>query len=412
MKSICMLDQTLYEFDTRVTRKAEALIAAGYSVDVLALRRPGGKKTFTRNGVTVHTFPLTKKRASLARYAFEYVSFFLWVFVKVPLLMRRRKYSVIEANTLPDFLIFAAVLGRWMGAKLVLDMHEIMPEFYAAKYGNAPDSWQMRALKYLERISIGFADHVVTITEPIQDLLVSRGLSRAQSTVVMNAADEAYFQPSLAQGGAGDAVIDPRKFAILYHGTLARRYGLDIAIEAFSLAHHEMPAAELWILGFGPDEDYLRDLVQRRGLTSKVRMLGAVPPSEVSSWVGRCDVGIVPLRRSAFYDFAFPNKLSELIIMGKVVVVSRLKTIQHYFSDEALVYCEPNDAADLAKQLLRVYHDRASRARRVAKAREEYAPLRWDVMKQRYLNVIADMAGTLERTANPSPAVEATVIPR
>ena len=48
MKSVCILVQTLYEFDPRVRRKAEALVAAGYSVDVLALRRPGGEEDATR----------------------------------------------------------------------------------------------------------------------------------------------------------------------------------------------------------------------------------------------------------------------------------------------------------------------------------------------------------------------------
>jgi glycosyltransferase involved in cell wall biosynthesis len=405
MKSICMLDQTHYEFDTRVKRKAEALVAAGYSVDVLSLRCPGAKKTFIQNGVTVHTFPLSKKHASLLRHAFEYAAFFLWAFVKVPLLMRHRKYSIIEANTLPDFLIFAPVLARWMGAKLVLDMHELMPEFYFSKYGIAPGSWQVRLLKYLERICMRFADHVMTVNEPIQDLLVGRGLDRAKSTVVMNAADETIFQPEPV-AATSSVAADSSNFAVMYHGTLAPRYGLDIAIEAFNIAHHEMPRAELWILGFGPDEERLKKLVDDRGLTSKVRMLGAMPPTEVAWWLRRCDMGIVPLRRDAYYEFAFPNKLPEYIIMGKVVVSSRLKTIEHYFSDEALIYAEPNDAADLAKQLVRVYRDRGSHARRVARALEEYAPLRWDVMKQRYLRVIGELSGPLKHTAQPSPAVE------
>lgn len=405
MKSICMLDQTHYEFDTRVKRKAEALVAAGYSVDVLSLRLPGAKKTFIQNGVTVHTCPLSKKHASLPRYAFEYAFFFLWAFVKVPLLMRRRKYSVIDVNTLPDFLIFAPILARWMGAKLVLDMHELMPEFYLSKYGIPPGSWKVRLLKFLERISMRFADQVMTVNEPIEDLLVNRGLDRAKSTVVMNAADESLFQRGHdADAGSGDA--DSPTFAVMYHGTLAPRYGLDIAIEAFNIAQHEIPSAELWILGFGADEERLKKLVVARGLTSKVRMPGVVPPDEVPWWLRRCDVGIVPLRRDAYYEFAFPNKLPEYIIMGKVVVASRLKTIEHYMSDEAVIYCEPDNVADLARQLVRVYRERGSHERRLARALEEYRPLRWDVMKQRYLRVIGDLSDPLKHAARPSPAVE------
>jgi hypothetical protein len=129
MKSICLLVQNVYDFDPRVRRKAEALAAAGYVVDVLALRPPDGRTTYTLNGVNVHTIALGKKRGSLVQYFFEYAAFFAWAFVRVPLQMRRRHYAVVDVNTLPDFLVFAPILARWMGAKIVLDMHEITPEF-------------------------------------------------------------------------------------------------------------------------------------------------------------------------------------------------------------------------------------------------------------------------------------------
>ena len=110
MKSICLVVQSYYHIDPRVRRKAEALVAAGYSVDVLALRAPDGERCYTLNGVDVRTISLGKKRGSLARYIFEYVAFFLWTFVRVPLQMRKRRYAVIDVNTLPDFLIFAPVI--------------------------------------------------------------------------------------------------------------------------------------------------------------------------------------------------------------------------------------------------------------------------------------------------------------
>ena len=135
MKSVCQIVQNVYDVDSRVRRKVDVLVAAGYSVDVLALRAPQGKKIYTLDGATVHTVSLGKMRGSLLRYAYEYVVFFLWAFLKVSLLMRRRRYAVIDVNTLPDFLVFAGLVARWMGAKLVLDMHEITAEFYMSKYG-------------------------------------------------------------------------------------------------------------------------------------------------------------------------------------------------------------------------------------------------------------------------------------
>ena len=53
------------------------------------------------------------------------------------------------------------------------------------------------------------------------------------------------------------------------------------------------------------------------------------------------------------------------------MLVSRLKTIRHYFSEDALAFFEPNDPADLAQQMVRLYRDRElpGPARRQGQAR-------------------------------------------
>jgi glycosyltransferase involved in cell wall biosynthesis len=389
MKSICLVVQNVYDVDPRVRRKAEALVSAGYLVDVLALRPPGGKKAYSLCGVNVRAISLSKKRGSLARYLFEYAAFFLWAFSRLPVQMARRRYTIIDINTLPDFLVFAAIVAKWMGAKVVLDMHEITPEFYMSKYGIPEHSVMVRVLRYIERVSAEFADHVITINEPIKDLLVQRGLTPAKTSVIMNAADTTRFG-SFPIASASLPATSEQRFVLLYHGTLTRIYGLDIAIEAFAMAEKKMPGAELWILGSGPEQDALAQLAFDRRVATKVRLVGQVPSNEIPAWLSQCDVGILPIRRDAFLDFAFPNKLPEFIIMGKPVIVSRLKAIRYYFSDEALAYFEPNDAMGLSRRMIDLYEDRGSCKDLAARASEEYAPLRWDIMKQRYLSVVVD----------------------
>jgi glycosyltransferase involved in cell wall biosynthesis len=411
MTAICMVVQGVYDIDPRVRRKTEALVSAGYSVDVLALRPPHGQKAYSVNGVNVRTVSLGKKRGSLPRYAFEYFAFFFWAFVRLTVDTYRKRYAVIDVNTLPDFLIFAAVGARWMGAKLVLDMHEITPEFYVSKYGVAENSWLIRGLQVIEKFSFNFADRVMTINEPIEDLLVGRGLPRSKSTVIMNAVDEVRF----GAGSGAPAAIDPGsdKFLMVYHGTLTSLYGLDIAIEAFALAHQEMPGAELWILGSGPEQEALAKLARERGLASKVRLVGQVPASDIPKWLSQCAVGLLPIRRDVFLDFAFPNKLPEFIIMGKAVLISRLKAIHHYFTDDALAYFEPNEPSDLSQQMVRLYQDPQLRTRLTLRAREEYAPIRWALMKQRYLALIDGLIGTAGRRApEKSPTARTTAVAR
>ena len=36
---------------------------------------------------------------------------------------------------MPDALVFAAAVPRLLGARVVLDLHECMPEFFSVKFG-------------------------------------------------------------------------------------------------------------------------------------------------------------------------------------------------------------------------------------------------------------------------------------
>ena len=392
-KAVCIIVQSHYEDDMRVRRKAEALVKRGYSVDVLALRKPKTQRTYTLEGVEVRTISLGKKRGSLVRYAYEYAVFFLWAMGRVTVQMTQRNYAVIDVNTLPDFLVFAAMFAKWMGAKVVLDMHEITPEFYISKYGIAKESRTIRLLEFIEKVSFNYADHVITVNEPIQNLFIERGLSRTKSTVIMNSVDEEFFASNSTSPAAIDATASRASFIMMYHGTITGIYGIATAIEAFYLAQEEMPGAEFWIIS-REREPGLEKLVQERGLASKVRFCGYVPPADIPTWLHRCDVGILPMRRDVLLELACPNKLSEFIIIGKPVVISRLKAIQYYFSENALAYFEPDAPPDLAKQLVRLYRDSDLRARLASQAREEYAPIRWDVMKQRYLALMEELVAS------------------
>jgi len=394
MKSVCILLHNHYEVDVRVTRKAEALVSAGYDVDILALHSKYSKsKNYDLSGVHVHTISLGKKRGSLARYAFEYLVFFLWASYKVFVLHRKKKFAVVDVNNLPDFLVFAGAYAKWTGAKIVFDMHEVTPEFYMSKYGIAPNSLIIRVLQYLERKSFDFADYVININQTIEDVLVTRGLPASKSTIIMNCVDEDFFVASGAsQGSAGTQIAQP-SFVMMYHGTVTHIYGLDIAIRAFGKVHQDMPGAEFWILGTGTEMKSLEILSEQLGVTSKVRFLGLVRPQEIPRWIKRCDAGILATRQDIFLDLSFSGKLSEYVIMGKAVIASRLRTIRHYFSENALAFFEPHNSLDLGNQMLSLYRDPERRHRMAETALQEYAPIRWSIMKRRYLQLMADATG-------------------
>lgn len=383
MRPICIVVQNYYDIDPRVRRTAECLAERGDWVDVLSLRMKERKeKHYSLNHVQVHTISMPKKRSGKLNYLLEYLMFGVWATLVLSFRMLRHRYQIIHVNTLPDALVFCALIPKLMGAKVILDMHEIMPEFFMSKYQVSETHPMIHILKWLEKLSIRFADHVIVINEPIKGLLETRGLPPEKTTVITNSVDEKLFTPIVREKNSN------APFVFMYHGTLTHIYGLDIAIEAFSTAKIHMPKAELWIIGDGPERLTLEQLADQLNLKDKVKFLGVFPQEDIPEQLAQCDVGILPTRRDRFLDLSFSNKLPEYVVMGKPVIVSRLKAIRHYFSEDAIAFFEPENATDLAEKMIDLYNNPERRKRYAEIAFREYADIRWDRMKQRYLEIV------------------------
>ena len=166
--AVCVVVQNIYDDDVRVRRKAQALAENNFKVDVIALEplQKKGSAPYSLEGVTVYTIPLKKKRASRLRYLYEYSLFFFLSFIKLSFLTFKNRYTIIDVNTLPDFLVFVSIIPKLMGATVIVDMHEIMPEFYMSKYNIDRTHWIIRLLRFQEKLSIRYADYVFTVNEP------------------------------------------------------------------------------------------------------------------------------------------------------------------------------------------------------------------------------------------------------
>jgi hypothetical protein len=98
------------------------------------------------------------------------------VVFKLAVLDRRRHYRVVQVHNLPDFLVFAAVIPKLRGALLLLDLHDLMPEFYAARFHQDLARWPVRLVRWQEWLSCAFADHVITVKEFWRHTLIVRGV--------------------------------------------------------------------------------------------------------------------------------------------------------------------------------------------------------------------------------------------
>lgn len=387
-RTICMLAYTYYAIDPRVRREAEALQQSGYQVDVICLRRVGEPARETDHGVRLIRVPMAGyRRSGSRRLVWGYALFMLFAALWLAWFAARRRYAVIQIHTLPDILILAAWPFKLAGARLLLDMHDTMPELYASRSGGRRGA-VFQLLVVLERLSAAMADEVLVVHRRQGDILAQRGIPRCKMHVVMNSADERRFSPTLCQSSARR---DREHFVVLYHGSLVERYGLDTLVRAAGIVAADLPALRVDIVGDGDYRSALEAMIDTLDVGHIVRLVGDVPHADMPMYIARADACVVPIHRDIFTDDILPAKLLEAVAMERPVIASRTTNIVRHFGNQALCYFTAGDPADLACCLYRVATDPGLRKRLVMEAAVQSARYTWSHTKGEYLEVLAGL---------------------
>ena len=161
MTRIAMVSFSCYPNDPRVRREAEALAEIGMSVEVICINRNGQSKEEKINNVKVYRIDIKRKRGTKFRYLFEYGYFMFLAFFKLSWLHLWRRYKIIHIHNLPDIMVICGLIPKLTGAKIILDMHEIMPEFFMRKYKREENDTSVKLIKNFEKISTKIADHIL-----------------------------------------------------------------------------------------------------------------------------------------------------------------------------------------------------------------------------------------------------------
>ena len=407
----CMVVFSHYPADPRVRREAEALADEGAELDVVCLAGPDELRRETVRGVRVFRLPVERRRGGRLRYLLEYAAFLLLAFLKVSRLHLGRRYRLVHVHNMPDVLVFAALLPRLTGARVVLDLHDPMPEVYMTKYGLGAGHPVIRTLRLLERCSIAFAHLVLTPNLAFRNLFVSRGCPPGKIDIVMNSPQESVFLPGRDAGGPGaaravrasagpafegaqrGATAEPRPASpgpdsrvLMYHGTIVERHGLDTALLAVSRLREEIPALRFHVYGDGDFVNDFRRLTAELGLGGCVDYHGFVSLERIANAIPDVDVGVIPNKRSPFTEINLPTRIFEYLALGKRVVAPRTRGVLDYFGEEALFLFEPGDAGSLAAAIRRALGPEDSWRPVLERGMAVYRRHRWEIEKRHFVN--------------------------
>lgn len=381
-----------YPHDPRPRRAADALVQQGMSVDyvcVTAGTAPWHEKT---NGIDVFRVPIVHRRGGKFAYAYEYSAFILASAAILAARSLRRRYDLIYINNMPDVLVLSALLPKILGAKVILDLHDPMPELMTTIFGVDPSSRSVKLMKWLEKWSMARADEVLTVNIACQRIFVGRSCPREKVTVVMNSPDGEIFpfRPALSRpptNNDGD-----RPFVIMYHGSLVERNGVDLAVEALTLVRQKLPRAQLHI--YGKQTPFLESVMQSvrdHGLDQSVLYFGQKSLEEIVRAIDACDVGVIPNHRNAFTDINTPTRIFEYLALGKPVITPRTPGIRDYFADDSLLLFEAGNADDLAKKIAFAACHPAEALHIAERGQKVYAAHSWDEERKTLVGLVSKL---------------------
>ncbi|MGH9357495.1 MAG: glycosyltransferase family 4 protein, partial [Terriglobia bacterium] len=383
-----MMAYSHYESDSRLVREAEAAVEEGFEVDFLALRKAGAPSMEMVRGVRVIRMDQAKYRGDgRIRYIADYLNFFVKSLVKTTGLFFARRYRVIHVNNMPDFLVFSSIIPKLFGTKVILDIHDPMPNTFASKFKGREGGFYYRMLLWQERVSAAYCDQVITVHHPVRDgILAKHGLAPDSVEVIANFADQETFplQESFSIEG---------KIRLVFHGTILERSGLGTLMTALSRVRHK-DRISLKIIGEGDFSKTLAGMIESLNLGDVVDFDNRTYPVHlIARQIKGCNAGIVPLQISSVTNYALPLKLVEYISLGLPVVTVRNDAISYYLTDEDCIFFEPNDPDSLSAVLDRIAENPGMllryRERSVA-LRERFA---WTGEKRKYAALLHRLAG-------------------
>lgn len=387
-KKICMVAYTPYEGDNRVRRYAETLAKRGDQVDMIGLSREHGQPSVEEiNGVTIYRVQHREhNERGMWTYAWRLMRFLKRTSRMLSQLHDRNRYDVVHIHNMPDFLVLAAWYPKLTGAKLILDIHDIVPELFGNKFRSRLNSAYVAMLKKMEKFSARFVDHVIVSNHLWHKTVTARSVPEEKCSVLINHVDPDMFARHAKTRTDG-------KFIILFPGSLQWHQGVDIAIEAFALVKPKVPNAEFHVYcGSGVLQSDLKELVERLGLGESVKFNKAVPLDEMAQVMANADLGVVPKRADSFGNEAYSTKIMEFMSQGVPVVVSKTKVDAFYFEEGTVHFFPSGDVQAMADAILDVVNNKALRESLIVRGYEYVERHGWDQKKKEYLDLIDSLS--------------------
>jgi glycosyltransferase involved in cell wall biosynthesis len=381
---VAMVAYASYFTDARIKNYVDALLDAGASVDVFALGKAPGKHTKGRLYVNNlgRKYPGTSTMAYLAVVSIFMAKAAWHLFLRA----LGGRYDVIHVHNMPDFLSLVGLPFKVFGTKVILDIHDTMPEAYATKGGYELQSLPIRLLVAEQTVSAACADKIITTNSLHKEVLSGHGIPDRKIALIYNVGNHKIFKPKSCQ-------INGQELWLGYHGTIATRLGVLLVVDALSVVKSSCPGVRLLCVGGGDALEAMKQRAAEQDVTHMIEWQSFVDVEALPEVLQRVQIGIVGNLQATERkkNYMLPVKMLEYAAMEIPTIAPRLRILQRYFDDTSAIFYEPDDPEDLANTIRMLYNDRSLIAIRIDGLRKFNAEYNWDKMAKRYLHIVEEL---------------------
>jgi glycosyltransferase involved in cell wall biosynthesis len=383
-RRVAIIVHAVFPGDPRVRRQSDALLDAGYEVDILALRQSGETAEERENGLRIVRLPVNRAFAGFAGHLAEYVAFTAIAAWRLAREHRRRRYDLVQVATVPDFLGFAALPEKLGGVPLLLDLYEDMPEFFRDRFAHPLLRPLQPVVGAMSSASAAVADQLITVHEPLRQLSIARGVPPDKIGVVMNSADSRLFDP---ERYPRRPFIADGSLRLIHHSNLQRLYGLDVGIDGLAQIRADLPW-RLDVYGDGPWRPQIEAAIERTGTGDRITLHGVVPMDDLPALLAAADIGLVPSLHEPYLEYSLSTKLLEYAAMGVPIIATDLATFRHHFTDAALRFIPGNAPEALARAVETLSDHPEATAAMGLEGQRQATAYDWEHQKAVYLAIV------------------------
>lgn len=277
-------------------------------------------------------------------------------------LLRRERFDLLYERH-AFFLCVTALLAQRFGVPLVVEVNELAGD---ERVRAAP--WLLPLARLADRITFRRARLIVVVSPALQRRIEAMGISREKILVQPNAVD-AQTLATPADGAAIRQRFHCENGIVLgFAGWFVPWHRLDILVAECAALAADQPNLRLMLVGDGPLRPNLEAQAGALGIRERLILPGPVPHAEMPHFLAAMDICIVPWSNS----YRSPIKLFEYMARGRAVVAPRTEPIALIVRHgENGVLFDPQDMADLRRQIAALIADPALRSRLGEQARRD-----------------------------------------